>query len=113
MFFWKVIVRIIEGRVSIVMAEQHSVAMAPSSEVKTCWVIVILHIIAIMTEKQKEALKVILELHKEGDISSEQVLTVVDAFIESTPKITYIPPAKTNEPHWISYTEDFSAGKTI
>lgn len=55
-----------------------------------------------MTEKQKEAIKVILELHKEGDISSEQVLTIVDAFIESTPKITYIPPAKTNEPKWIS-----------
>ena len=43
-----------------------------------------------MTDKQKEALKIILDLHRNGDIETEQVVTVIDAITDNT-KIEYYP----------------------
>lgn len=44
-----------------------------------------------LTEKRKEALKAVLELHRDNKMTDEQVLTVIEALTENTPTIQYYP----------------------
>lgn len=44
-----------------------------------------------LTEKQKEALKAVLELHRENKMTDEQVMTVIEAVTENTPSVQYVP----------------------
>jgi len=63
-----------------------------------------------MTDKQKEALKAVLELHRESKMNDEQVLTVIEALTENTPTIQYAPwPVDTPHPltyPWITYKNE-------
>jgi hypothetical protein len=43
-----------------------------------------------LTDKQKEALKAVLELHRDNKMTDEQVLTVIEALTENAPT-QYIP----------------------
>lgn len=52
-----------------------------------------------ISEKQKKALKAVLELHRDNKMTDEQVLTVIEALTENTSTIQYYP--------WI--TKDTSA----
>ena len=44
-----------------------------------------------ISEKQKEALKAVLELHREDKITDAQVLTIIEALIEGTQNRLYVP----------------------
>lgn len=58
-----------------------------------------------LTDKQKEALKVVLELHRDSKMKDEQVLTVIEAFNENTPTLTSVPcsPICPELQPWITY----------
>ena len=44
-----------------------------------------------ITDKQKEALKAVLELHRDNKMTDEQVLTVIEALTESVPTLVPVP----------------------
>jgi hypothetical protein len=44
-----------------------------------------------ISDRQKEALKVVLELHRENKMTDEQVLTVIEALTENNPSVQYVP----------------------
>lgn len=45
-----------------------------------------------MSDKQKEALKVVLELYKEGDMSADQVIVLIEGLTENA---THFVPYET------------------
>jgi hypothetical protein len=55
-----------------------------------------------LTDKQKEALKAVLELHREKMMTDEQVLIVIEALTENAPTLQYIPCPNPSYP-WITY----------
>ena len=58
-----------------------------------------------LTDKQKEALKAVLELHRDGKMNDEQVLTVIEALTESVPNPVPVPhsPIWPELSPWITY----------
>lgn len=58
-----------------------------------------------LTDKQKEALKAVLELHRDNKMTDEQVLTVVEALTESVPNLVPVPysPIWPESQTWITY----------
>lgn len=58
-----------------------------------------------LTDKQKEALKAILELHRDNKMTDEQVLTVIEALTENAPTLQYIPCHNPFYP-WITYGDN-------
>lgn len=44
-----------------------------------------------LTDKQKEAIGAMLELYKGGSISSDTVMTVIEAVLEGSALVQYIP----------------------
>lgn len=58
-----------------------------------------------LTDKQKEALKAVLELHRDNKMTDEQVLTVVEALTESVPNLVPAPhsPIWPELQPWITY----------
>lgn len=58
-----------------------------------------------ITDKQKEALKAVLELHRDNKMTDEQVLTVIEALTESVPTPVFTPysPIWPELQPWITY----------
>lgn len=52
-----------------------------------------------MTEKQREAIKAMLALHKEGSITADTAMTVIEAVFESGASVQYIPYTMPCEPY--------------
>lgn len=44
-----------------------------------------------LTDKQKEAIGAMLELHKGGSITTDTAMTVIEAVLESSASVQYVP----------------------
>lgn len=60
------------------------------------------------TDKQKEALKAVLELHREKMMTDDQVLMVIEALTENTHTLQYIPCPNQSYP-WITYGDNINS----
>lgn len=64
-----------------------------------------------LTCKQKEAIKVVLDLHKKGDVTNEQVMTVIEAMTENT--VTYYYPWVTSVPYFQSEPQPYTPPSSV
>jgi hypothetical protein len=56
-----------------------------------------------LTEKQKEAIKVILEIYRKGELTDDQVITMFEGFTYNNQTVQHIP-----EYFWTTYKGQFN-----
>jgi hypothetical protein len=44
-----------------------------------------------MTNKQREAIKIVLQQHLEGHLNAEETLTIIDSIVGEMPQVQYVP----------------------